>query len=246
MKKPNYISGMLILFTLVGCKKPADRTCFKGAGDIVSRQLSDVSPLKHLVVSNNIDVILYHDSIDYIELEGGENLLPFVEVTKELDSLKFEDVNKCNVLRNHQNKFILHYHYSHLSSLTLQGYGNITSADTLRNAMNIYSRNSFSKVDLTFDNSAINITMITGGVPIILAGKTDQLYIFTAGESPVDASGLYAKSAHGHSKGVNDFRIRATDFVNVELRGPGNFYVYGNPVEKLYTRTGSGQIIEVL
>jgi hypothetical protein len=235
----------MTLIACIGCKKPADRKCFKSIGDSLTLNFINNSQIKHLIIDDHIDVILYHDSLNYFSLEGGENLLPHIESTIILDSVLFKDNNKCQTLRNHQNKVTLHYHYSTLSSLVMTGYGSIKSKDTLHHSVAIYSRNSFSKLALTLNNDSTYISIPTGGVPIQLNGKTNQLYIFSAGESPVDASNLSAINAHGHSKGINDFKLRATAFVNVELRGPGNVYVYGNPVERIYTKTGSGQIIEI-
>jgi hypothetical protein len=239
------ISVLILLMAVIGCKKPAERKCFKSIGNPVIYTFTETSAISHLLVDDHIDVILYHDSLNYYQIVGGENLLPHIEKTILLDSLSFKDNNKCHTLRNHQNKITLHYHYSQLSTLIMKGYGEIKSADTLHHSIAIYSRNSFSKLNLTLNNDATYISIATGGVPIHLEGKTNQLYIFTAGESPVDASLLSATQAHGHTKGVNDFKLRATEFVNIELRGPGNVYVYGNPSERLFTKTGSGEIFEI-
>jgi len=240
------IVAVFIILSLVGCKKPTERKCLKSSGTTVVRILNEslfIQP--NVMVSDNIHLELINDSLNYVELKGAENLLDFIDFKIVSDTLKISDLNKCSFVRNHKDEFSIVYHYTDISSVFLLGYGALTNKDTLKHDVLVIANNSFSTIDLTVDNDDTHISIPLGNVPVNLSGKTENLFVYSSGHSQVRAENLYAKKAHGHSRGIADFHLRASEFVNVELYLKGNFYIYGNPIDKKYSVEGTGQIFEV-
>lgn len=247
-KVKQVIVALLVCFTLimVACKKPSERKCLKSLGNEtveIKNESRYIQP--NIVVSDNISLVLVNDSLNYLELRGAENLLKFIDFEFVSDTLKISDLNKCNFVRKHQDKFSIVYHYTDISSVFLLGYGALTNKDTLKHNVLVIANNSFSTVDLLVDNDDTHVSIPLGNVPVTLKGKTNNLFVYASGHSQVRAEHLNAKKAHGHSRGIADFHIRASEFINVELKLKGNFYIYGNPIEKKYSVEGTGQIFEV-
>jgi hypothetical protein len=241
-----YIVVIFTISSLVGCKKPSDRKCLKSSGTTTTRILNESQFIQpNIMVSDNIHLELINDSLNYIELKGAENLLNFIDVKIVSDTLKISDLNQCSFVRKHKDEFSIVYHYTDISSVFLLGYGALTNKDTLKHNVLVIANNSFSTIDLTVDNDDTHISIPLGNVPVNLTGKTKNLFVYSSGHSAVRAENLFATKAHGHSRGIADFHIRASEFVNVELYLKGNFYIYGNPIDKKYSVEGTGQIFEV-
>lgn len=249
MEKVNHFIIVLVgcfAILLVGCKKPADRKCLKSTGNERVQIIADAQYiLPNIELQDNISLELVNDSLNYIELVGGENLLNHISISTIEDTLKVSDNNSCSVVRNHKDAFKIVYHYTQLDRVTLLGYGALTNQDTLRHNVLVIANNSFSTIDLTVNNDDTHISIPLGNVPVTIDGRTNSFFVYSSGHSAIRAENLFATNAHGHSRGIADFHLRASNFINVELYLKGNFYIYGNPIEKKYSDEGIGQIIEV-
>jgi hypothetical protein len=247
MEKVTIYSLFFLFFGIaLGCKKPSERKCLKSSGNEVERNVNETHFIQpNVVVSDNISLLLINDSLNFITIKGAENLLNFIEFKVVSDTLKISDLNKCSFVRKHKDAFSIEYHYTDISSIFLLGYGALTNKDTLKHNVLVIATNSFSSIDLTVDNDDTHISIPLGNVPVNLKGRTENFFAYSSGHSQVRAENLYATKAHGHSRGIADFHIRASEFVNVELYLKGNFYIYGNPIDKKYSVEGIGEIFEV-
>lgn len=233
---------ILSLSLLMSCKKSNERRCVKSSGNISAIVLEDISATQ-INMNDNISLTLVNDSLNQIEIKGGENLLSFI--THEIlgSQIIFNNTNKCNFLRN-EDKIAIIYHYTHLDSIFLNGFGNLNNLDTIKHDIYIYTEESFSDIALAFNNNNTTLIAQVGSVETLLSGKCDNLYLYSNGAGKMDARDLECKYAHGHSQGLGDFFINAKDYLNIELRSAGNFYVYNaeNAIQNI-VQEGSGQII---
>ncbi len=233
---------ILSLLMLMSCKKSNERRCVKSSGKNQSTTINDID-VTSIEVNDNILLILVNDSLNKIELNGGENLIEFIKYDFIGGKLSFFNTNKCNFLRK-EDAITVVYHYTTLDSLFINGFGNIYSEDTIKNDIYIYAEESFSSIDLTFDNQNTTIIGQIGSIETVLHGRCSNLYMYSNGAGKMDARDLFCKNAHGHSQSLGDFYLNASEYLNIELRSAGNFFVFNaeNAVQNILNE-GSGEII---
>src|SRR5690242_20273176 len=99
MKTIKYISLCFVLCLLLfSCKKESLFDCFKSTGDIVTER-RNIGTFTETIIYNNVNVIIVQDSLTYLEINAGENLLPLITTEIRNGKLIIENNNKCNWVR---------------------------------------------------------------------------------------------------------------------------------------------------
>lgn len=239
MKVIIYILLLFLAFT--SCKKSTERKCIKSSG-VESTIVLDNITANNIVLSDNISLILVPDSMNKVELIGGENLLSFINVFQDNKKLLISNENKCNFLRK-EDKIEVVYHFSSLDSLFLNGFGDVENRDTIYDDLYIECEESFSTIDLVLNNNKTILIGQVGGIEATFAGFSDDLYMYNSGAGKLNASKLITKKAHGHSQGLGDLFLNATEQLIVELRSRGDFYIYTTPNTDInITKEGDGRV----
>ena len=96
MKRIGFL--LLLMLSLVSCKKPSDRACWKGAGPAQTLQVP-FSDFQYLHIHAHMEVTLIQDSLNFVEWEANENLMKFLSAEKDLDTLVLRNLNHCHFLR---------------------------------------------------------------------------------------------------------------------------------------------------
>ncbi len=233
---------ILSFLMLICCKKSNERRCVKSSGKNQSNTINDID-VSSIEVNDNISLILVNDSLNQLEIIGGEHLLEYISNEIFDHKLTLSNNNKCNFLRKKDSITVI-YHFTHLDTLLINGFGNIYSEDTIKNDIYIYAEESFSSIDLTFDNQNTTIIGQIGSIEAVLHGSCSNLYMYSNGAGKMDARDLFCKNAHGHSQSLGDFYLNAIEYLNIELRSAGNFYIYNSENAILnITKEGIGEIL---
>ncbi|MBU2018877.1 MAG: DUF2807 domain-containing protein, partial [Bacteroidetes bacterium] len=124
--------GMVLVLCLVSCQRREDRQCLKFTGKEAVKRL-DLAEFRALSVGPRVAVDLFQDSINFIEIIGGENLLNFIETDIKNHHLKIRNANKCNYLRSQKDKVRLEVHYRDLDSVFLNSSEDVRMINTLKN-----------------------------------------------------------------------------------------------------------------
>lgn len=239
MKVVLYIS--LITFLLNACKPMNERRCAKKTGDITTTLLPNINAHK-VILYDDIALTLVQDSLNYVEIVGGENIIPFVDVKIENETIEFKNSNRCNFTRKLE-PLTAYYHCTNVDSVFLYGYGDLSNDGVYKNNLYIGSYESFSSIVLNLDNDKTEISGQVGSIDAKLSGKCNYLFMYSNGSGFMDASNLECKTSHGHSQGIGDFTLFATEEIIVELRSRGDFYLkHPDNVNKQITDEGEGNI----
>ena len=101
MKRIGFL--MMLILSLVSCKKPSDRACWKGSGPAQTLQVT-FDDFQYLHIHANMEVTLIQDSLNFVEWAANENLMKFLKAEKDLDTLVLRNMNRCHFLRYGKEK----------------------------------------------------------------------------------------------------------------------------------------------
>ncbi len=94
---------LLILTLLFSCKKAEDRSCFKKEGANISKSIL-LEHYEKIYLKEHLTYVLVQDTIEKIIINGGENLVNFVESSVDNKTLSIQNKNRCNFLRYNSRK----------------------------------------------------------------------------------------------------------------------------------------------
>ena len=231
----------LILF--IGCKKPNDRSCWKGAGKIVS-EIRELPNNTIINIFDDADVILIQDSLNYIEVESYSNLVSFIETSSIDTAIEIRNLNRCNFIRDKNIENIVTIHYSSVETLNLYGTGKVIfMGEIIQEKLEINSYDARSEFTLNISCQQLECSFIEGSVNANISGSSDSTYLYQSKHSIVNASNLTNSYLQFSNKSTGDAHAGPTDILAVKLLDVGNIYYAGNPALIILSDIGLGNVI---
>jgi len=239
MKALVYISMICLLF--VTC---ADDPCFKGSGDTITetRELQD--SIITFQVSDNLNVDVYLSDRNYVEIEGGKNVVPYISVEMSDTVLFLKNNNKCNFLRNFDQNLKVKLHLKSISKFMFDGSGVLNFMDTLKGSeVLVKSLRGSGTINLTVDCNRIRISLEDGSVDVHVRGKARYLNTYLTTSSTIDAKDLVSNIGGVSTESAGDISVNVIEHLNISIYSIGDVRYHGSPVINIEEYTGTGQII---
>lgn len=238
----------LLSFTL-SCKKSSNRTCWKGAGQ-ESDTVIFVSEFAKLALYENLDYELIQDSLNKIEIIGGENLLPFIKVEQQADgTLTITNENKCSFFRYKAPKVKVKIHFKNLTYLTYKGTEDLTSSDTLNfSNFQFFMVDGGGSIDLKLNVSNSLLGYVSHGAgDFHLEGNANKATFNIMTQGSCDTRKLNISNELSIVSNANSpCYVNADNAVfKAEITGQGNVYFSGNPLSLLFNQIGAGNLIQL-
>ena len=228
---------------LIGCKKPNERSCWKGAGKMVS-ETRELANKQVINIFDDSDVILIQDKLNYIEIESYSNLVSFIETNSIDTAIEIRNLNRCNFIRDKGIQNTITIHFSDIQTLNLYGMGKVNFiGEIIQNNLEINSYTSRSEFTLNISCHQLRCVFMEGSINANLSGSSDSTYIYQSKHSIVNASNLSNSYLHFSNRSTGDGYVGPTDTLAVELLDVGNIYYQGNPTVKILADIGLGDII---
>ena len=228
---------------LIGCKKANERSCWKGAGKMISetRELANKTVIN---IFDDADVILIQDNLNYIEVDSYSNLASFIE-TKCIDTaIEIRNLNKCNFIRDKSIQNTITIHFSDIQTLNLYGTGKVNFiGEIIQNNLEVNSYKSRSEFTLNISCHKLECVFMEGSINANISGSSDTTYLYQSKHSIVNASNLTNSYLHFSNRSTGDGHVGPTSSLAVELLDVGNIYYQGNPTLKILADIGLGNII---
>ena len=228
---------------LIGCNKPNERSCWKGAGKMISetRELANKTVIN---IFDDADVILIQDNLNYIEVDSYSNLASFIE-TKSIDTaIEIRNLNKCNFIRDKSIQNTITIHFSDIQTLNLYGTGKVNFiGEIIQNNLEINSYKSRSEFTLNISCHKLECVFMEGSINANISGSSDTTYLYQSKHSIVNASNLTNSYLHFSNRSTGDGYVGHTNMLAVELLDVGNIYYKGNPAIKILADIGLGNVI---
>lgn len=216
--------------------------CFKSTGDIITER-RDVGLFTELTAYDNVNVIFVQDSLTYLEVDAGENLLPLIKTEIRDGKLVVENDNKCNWVRDFSIPINVYVHLPALRRVDTFGYGKIYSLNAIVNdtveidnwntadvQLNIIANAAYSK-----QHAAIGDNTFTGNAGF--------LFVYNTGQGFCDCNSLAVNDAVVISNTTGQTYVNACSDLHAEISNSGNVYYKGAPVISTVI-TGTGKLIQ--
>ena len=236
----NYIVLITILF-LSACGKKSP--CFKGAGDFTSDFIEVDDVFSSISLHDDINIVLIDSPSNKIEVEAGENLIPFVEAKVINGSLELRNNNKCDFLRGFKHQITIYISISNIEKIDYYGTGNITSVDTLRYSdflLEVWD--GMGSINLTLKSDKVSIKEHLGAADITLNGQANDSYYYLISEGWFYFDKFISKDVFVFQGGYGDISLHASQNLTIDKNSFGNIDFYGNPSVTVISDKGSGSI----
>ena len=104
----------LVPIFFISCKKEEDRSCFKTTGSIIDK-IIPLGSFSKIHLGPYIQYELIQDTMNFIEISAGENIINFISSDIEDGKLLIENNNKCRFLRYKKEKVIAKIHFININ-----------------------------------------------------------------------------------------------------------------------------------
>ena len=226
---------------LTTCKKDHLLDCFKSSGKSVSETRTAIA-FNNINMTNNVDLIIHPDTIPYIKVTAGDNLIDGIITELSGNTLYIRNENRCNWMRSFNNTFTVEVGMDKPANIYNNGSGNIHCSDTIRSDVFVLDCfNGSGSINLLFNSKEIHLTNHVGRTDIHANGKTDKCFIYINDVGTMDAAGLESSYCYIRNSSTGDCRINVKDELGYEILYNGNIYLSGRPHLFNELITGSGK-----
>jgi hypothetical protein len=236
---------LIVIFTLIGITSFAQRwETIKGNGQI-KKETRQVGDYTSLASQGSMDVKISYGNSNSIEIEGDENLLPYIETTVEKGRLLIKSKKGVNLQST--SKMIVRVSMTKINSLQLSGSGNITGSGAFTSdgktdigvsgSGNLsLDFNSFKDLDLSVSGSG-NIDL--------KSSETNSISAQVSGSGNIDCSSISSKDVDAKLSGSGNIKVYANNSIDAKISGSGNVYYKGNAQNITSKVVGSGKVLKM-
>ncbi len=242
MYRKSLILFILTSFVFLSCEKDHRCDCLKRTGSQgeSNRTLSDFS---EIILENKINLVLTQGTENTIRFEAGEKLLNGIESTIKDGKLTIKNTNICNFSRSLKKTITAYLTFKKITKLFYTGAGDISTTNTLKDSLfTFYTENGAGKIQLALDVKVLVVALGTGPSDIVITGKTNDSFIYNAGNGYIHLEDLASKYTSVISNSTGDCYVWTTDLLDVTLGYSGDIYYKGTPVVRDPILKGTGKL----
>lgn len=236
----------LLLLVISSCKKSEDRGCFKSTGDATSIEIP-LDSVHSFNLYKNIRYRIFQDSLRKVVVNGGENVVNFIDVQNENGIVSIRNTNSCNFLRKSEDFIEVEIHYPYYKEFYIEPSDSVIFENTIEaDSLIIEIREGGGSAKLDVDVNFISINVSYGTADYVLTGQANNAEIKIQNNGFADASGFNAPYIFIYNNSTGDLKIDLTNsdaFVVIE--GTGEVYYSGTPDAIDLNTIGSGQLIKL-
>lgn len=230
---------VILSIIIIGCNK--QNRCFDRPGELTTITTSFDSSINAFTIYDDLNIVLVHDSLNTVIITGGKNMVNNVLFITMGDEMSISNSNKCLFLSNN-DEIEVTVHYTNLSQLSLNGYGNISFDLPIVENLKLTGQDCYSSILMNLNNDSTVITL-EGAPQINATGSCNYLYAYTVGKGNYFMQDLQSHHAHGHNRGIGDIHLKADSSYIVELRSRGDIYLHDTTgIQTFIVLEGDGSI----
>lgn len=233
----------LLMILLASCSKEK-AGCFSGIGETTTIAVVIPANIDNVIAYGRVRVHFIQDSMNFVEISGGENVVEGIECVVEDNKLRINDNNTCNWVRRLDHVPVVTIHYTTLRYFGAENYyDNLFlkqhQGDTI--LMEYWTGSGKTKFSGNVEQAYFKVNAGAGGYEC--SGVSDFLYIYNYGGAKIDCSGLLANNVSVVTGSNNNVFVNCNHSLRGEIRRTGNIYYQGNPLDVQRFGQGSGELI---
>jgi hypothetical protein len=236
----------LVVLVLSSCKKANERTCWKSAGAQTTK-IIPVAAFEKLELYEHIKYTLIQDSLDFIEIKAGKNIIDLIDISSINSILRIENLNRCNFLGYQKRKVAVEIHIRNLKEIYFKGTDSLVNIGILNlNNLNVEIEDGAGSIDFHLNANRLNFYIPHGWGDFKVKGFTKFFKVNIDGSGYFDTQKLQVQdSISVFSISPILSKINADNCkMKVELNGEGDLWYYGNPTILLKNEYNSGRVIK--
>lgn len=238
---------ILVCISLLGCKKPEDRSCWKVAGDDAVK-IVELEHFYTLYLGPHIEYTLIQDTMEFVEIEGAENLLNLVTTKIEDNKLSIDNTNKCNFLRSFKKKGIhVIIHFISIGNIEFQGTEPLRSKGVLNIPyFTFLIKDGAGPVDLTLNSEVVFGSISHGYGDFTIKGFTKYANFSVSSNGYCNTRELQVQDSLdviSNSSVLTRFNFNGAQ-VRAEIKSTGNIEYIGMPSSLDFVSFGTGQLLD--
>ena len=209
----------------------------------ITKETRNVGSYTAVSSSGFWDVMIAYGESNSIQLEGDENLLPYIETKVENGKLAIKSKKNAN-LRS-KNKLTIYVSLTRMTGISLSGSGDMIGKGKFENSGNTDVKLSGSgSINVEFEKVASLDLSISGSGNIRLSGSSREVNAKISGCGNSDCSGLNTDAATAMISGSGNIKVYANQKVEARISGSGNVYYRGAANDISKHVSGSGRVIK--
>jgi hypothetical protein len=236
---------LVLVFCFSSCKKSENRTCWKTAGNPITK-IIPLPAFHKMEFHQRMKIELIQDTINFLEIVAGENLVNFIDWTVTDAKLEVWNNNKCPYLRYKKGDVTVRIHFIELSKLTYWGSELLTNIDTIHsNRLDVLMNDGAGDLSLNVRANTINIQNPHGFANLFLKGNCSYLRLDIDGNGCFDSRDMIVEDSISVMYASNGRSIMSVDQLKIkaELSNSGDIWAYGVPSSIQKVRYSSGDLI---
>jgi len=218
-----------LLLAVFICNVQCDKFYLFDSGDTIT-ETRYPGTFSTIVFNDIFDVYIMNDTVDYLDIRGGSNVLNCVSTEIKNDTLSIDNNIKARWSRSYDRVKIT-VHSTRLVRLFLWAPCNIkTIGQFAGNTFSVGCRGKTSEIDLDLKMNYIGVGIDWESFDYIkLKGVTKKLSIDNWCSSRVIADSLIANEVNITNASIADCYVNATTKLTAKLKSTGNIYYKGTP-----------------
>ena len=234
----NLLLLVLLVSIVTSCNVLSKK--IKGEGEVESEQrILDV--YDKIEVKGNFNVHLIAGKMGKITVNAQKNLWPFIVTESKKNKLTIGIKSGTRLSSN--DGLSVYVPIGNLKHLELSGSGSIISDNPLVSDNIEIELSGSGSITLDLRSNELECNL-SGSGDINLSGKTDELEIELSGSGSVKAESFKAVNVEAEINGSGNIYVDASKSIKGRINGSGDVYYSGNPDDKDFKSSGSGNFKE--
>jgi len=240
MKKINLLLLLAFCLPIIMNAQWNSRTKVKGNGNMITKNISTTN-YDQIAVSGFFEVELVSGEEGKITLQAEENLVEYIIIKVENNTLKMSIENEVWLNPSRGHKVLITVPFESLTAVSLSGSGDIRSKNKIKAAE--FKSTLSGSGDIHLDIDAKEVTgEVTGSGDMVLKGKSEEFKCTVTGSGDLNATGLESAIVSAKVTGSGDCSVYCSESLEARVTGSGDISYYGDPKKKDTKVTGSGDI----
>lgn len=233
----------VMLFS-ASCDSGFPDDCFKNTGKMVWEERT-IAGFNKVKLQDNVDLFIYNDSIDYVKVYAGENLIDKISTSVNDSVLQINNYNICNWVRDVNKPVEVHLYTNNLKHIEYRNAsGNITTIDPLTGPLiELRVREGHGKVMINTNTHHARLDYKSGTADVFFSGEVDYFGVFAGAYGMFDSREMNSRFVYINQMSNNDVYTYARDILSVEIHLFGNIFYTGNPEISIQGRFGEGNVL---
>jgi hypothetical protein len=239
---------LLLAFIIISCKKPEERSCLKRSGD-KTKEIVTTGEFNRLSLMEHLSYVLVQDTVSYVVLEGGKNLLGFVDCSNMENQLTIANNNKCKFLRYKTGDIQVEIHFKKIDQLIFQGTQLLTNRGEWNfDQLEVILKDTGGSMNLTnFNGSVFKLINVHGWGDITLSGGVNYFQAEMNGNGYFDSRNFNVQdsiSVISNSSTISKLNSENCS-LKAQLKAMGDLWYYGNPSQIWKQELAKGKLVDM-